>query len=308
MLDLDWDIPDDIVADGDEIELPTKPVQLAGQPTIEQCLEAGAQGVMVPNEVYHALPGISGSNLALLKESNRHLDKKHLFFMRTPALVFGSLLHTLVLEPDEVLDRFVVLPKFEGKVRTGVSIEEQRRQFYEANSGKEIIESDDFIRAERMARNVRGICGDIIEKGIKERSLFVDIDGLILKSRLDIDLEDVGDDFDLKSITLGLKEFSDSTIEYHIKKFGYHHSAAFRNIIRRALGKPVRDSYLIFCSTSPGHMVRVIKIRPLWIKEAEAEVRELLDDRRFYLESGFDREIVEIDDKAADRLRKLNEN
>jgi hypothetical protein len=295
MLDMEWDIPDDIVAAGDEIELPTKAVQLAGQPTIEQCLAAGAQGVMIPNEVYHALPGISGSNLALLKESNRHLDNKHLFFATTPALIFGSLVHTMVLEPDEVLDRYVVLPKFEGKVKSGQTIAEQQRQFYEANSEKEIIEQDDFVRAERMAANVRAICGDIIAAGIKERSLFVEVDGVILKSRLDIDLEDVGDDYDLKTITLGIKEFSDSTIEHHIKKFGYHHSAAFRNIIRRELGKPVRDSYLIFCSTGPGHMVRVIKMRPLWIREAESEVNDMLNARRFYLQTRIDNPIVEID-------------
>jgi hypothetical protein len=295
MLDVEWDIPDDLVAVDDEIELPTKPVQLVGQLTIEQCLAAGAKGVMIPNEVYHALPGISGSNLALLKESNRHLDNKHLFFSNTPALIFGSLVHTFVLEPDEVTDRYVVLPTFESKVKTGISIEEQKRQFYAANTEKTIIEKDVFTRAERMARNVRGICGDIIDKGIKERSFFVEIDGLILKSRLDIDLEDVGDDYDLKTITLGIKEFSDSTLEHHIKKFGYHHSAAFRNIIRRELGKPVRDSYLIFVNTGPGHMVRAIKMRPLWIREAEAEVNDMLNARRFYLQTRIDNPVVEID-------------
>jgi hypothetical protein len=295
MLDVEWDIPDDLVAVNDEIELPTKPVQLAGQPTIEDCLAAGAKGVMIPNEVYHALPGISGSNLALLKESNRHLDNKHLFFATTPALIFGSLVHTFVLEPDEVTDRYVVLPTFECKVKTGISIEEQKRQFYAANSEKTVIKKDVFARAERMARNVRAICGDIIAAGIKERSLFVEVDDLILKSRLDIDLEDVGDDFDLKTITLGIKEFSDSTLEHHIKKFGYHHSAAFRNIIRRELGKPVRDSYLIFVNTGPGHMVRVIKMRPLWIREAEAEVNDMLNARRFYLQTRIDNPVVEID-------------
>jgi hypothetical protein len=305
MLDLDWDIPDDIVSSSDEIELPTKAVQLAGQPTIEQCLAAGAQGVMIPNEVYHALPGISGSNLTLLKESNRHLDKKHLFFANTPALIFGSLVHTFVLEPKEVTDRYVVLPTFEGKVKTGISIEEQKRLFYKSNSEKTVIEKDVFARAERMAANVRAICGDIIAAGIKERSLFVEIDGLILKSRLDIDLEDMGDDYDLKTIMLGNKDFSDSVIEHHIKRFGYHHSAALRNIARRALNKPVRDNYLIFANSSPGHMVRVIKMKRDWIHEAEAEVHNLLEARRDYLTFGTDNSVSEIDDKTASRLREL---
>ena len=126
--------------------------------------------------------------------------------------------------------------------------EKQKKMLFTMqNKGKIVIDKDSFIKAERMARNVRAICGKTIDKGIKERSLFADIDGVICKCRLDIDIEDVGDDYDLKSITLGIKEFSDATLEAHIKKLKYHWSAAFRNIIRRSLGKPVRDSYLIFC-------------------------------------------------------------
>lgn len=305
MLNDDWSIPEDLSQDA-----PSDTQNI----TIEMCLSAGAKGVDIPNEIYHALPGISGSNLSLLAESNKHLDNKFLFNMGdSPALVNGTLLHTMVLEPDDVENRYCIMPEFELKAVSGVSKVQAARDFYEANADKIIIAEDDFKRIERMARNVRAICGDLIDTGIKERSLFVELDKdtvsddrkrLILKCRLDIDLEEVGDDYDLKSITLGIKEFSDATLEAHIKKFHYHWSAAFRNIIRRALGKPVRDSYLIFCSTGMGHMVRVIKIRPLWIKEAEEFVEELLDRRSWYLLTGQERKkVTEIDD----RYRKVIE-
>lgn len=297
-----WDIPSDL----QEVVSP-----LIDDTTIEigidECLAAGANGMMIPNEVYHKLPGISGSNLQLLAESNRHLDNRHLFFARTPALTFGTLLHTMVLEPDDVDKNYTVMPKFGTKAQTGISIEAATKQFLEDNADKTIIDAETYKKAERMARNVRAICGHIIDKGIKERSLFVDHKGLILKSRLDIDLEAEGDDYDLKSITLGIKEFSNAVLEQHIKKFKYHWSAAFRNIIRRELGKPVRDNYLIFCNTGPGHMVRVVKMRPVWIQEAEWQVEDLLNARRYYLSTRVDVPVAEIDDKAADRLRKLYE-
>lgn len=284
LLNDEWDIPDDIEQEVSEI-------------TIEQCLAAGAKGVDIPNEVYHALPGISGSNLALLAESNKHLDSKNLFNLGdSPALTFGTLLHTLVLEPNDVEPRYAVLPRFESKSKTGLTIVQSTKDFYQDNADKIIIEADSMNKAKRMATNVRAICGGIIDAGIKERSLFVEIDGLLLKCRLDIDIEEVGDDYDLKSISLGVKEFSDKNIEMHIKKLHYHWSAALRNIIRRALGKPVRDSYLIFCNTGMGNMVRVIKIAPEWIKEAEIEVNDMLDGRRFYLASKIDVPIIEIDD------------
>jgi hypothetical protein len=294
---VEWDIPEDIAPALEQIG--TTDI------TIEQCLAAGASGVLIPNETYHALDGISGSNLALLAESNKHLDNKRLFNLGdSPALVFGSLFHTLVLEPHDAENRYVVMPNFETKAVTGISIAESTRNFYTENSGKIIVTNDDMEKAKRMAINVRAIAGDIIDAGIKERSLFVEIDGLILKCRLDIDIEDEGDDYDLKSISLGMmKEFSNRTLEDHIKKLHYHWSAAFRNIIRRALGKPVRDSYLIFCNTGMGNMVRIIKIASEWVDLAEAEVSDMLEGRRFYLASNVDVPVIEI----TDRQIKYNE-
>ena len=284
----EWDIPEN----GD-----ISPVQSvdAQSLSIKFCLEAGSKGVDIPNDVYHRLPGISGSNLSLLAESNRHLDNKELFNLgESDALTFGSLVHTMVLEPHDVENNYCVMPSYDGRTTKG---KEAKKQFISENEGKIVIDKEDFQNADNMTRNVNAICGDVIEQAIKERSLFVEIDGLVLKSRLDADIEDVGDDYDLKTITLGTKEFSDFTLECHIKKLGYHRSAAFRNIVRRALGKPVRDSYLIFCNTGPGNMVRVIKMHPDWIAGAEYDVLELLDHRRFYLDSGVDRKATIIDDR-----------
>lgn len=268
----------------------------AEMPTLADCLAAGANGVEITNAHYHALPGISGSHYPLLAESNRHFDNRHLFALGdTPALTFGTLFHTLVLEPDTVESCYTVLPAFNGRTNEGKAA---KAAFIEANQHKTLVDQDTFKIANAMARNVRAICGEVIEAGIKERSLFVEIDKMVLKSRLDIDLEAVGDDYDLKSISLGVKDFSDSVLARHIKKLKYHWSAAHRNIVRRALGLPVQHSYLIFCNTGPGHMVRVIRIAPDWIKDAEIEVAALLAKRREYLIWHDDIDAVEIDDLA----------
>lgn len=275
-----WDIQPDIIE--------------SNEMSLDQCLAAGSNGVMISNENYHGIGGISGSNLTLLAESNKHLDNKRLFNLgESPALTFGTLLHTFVLEPHEIESNYAILPELNLRTNQG---KEDKQAFIEASKGKTVITLEDFEKARDMARNVIAVFGDVIDSGIKERSLFVDLDGLVLKSRLDIDVEEVGDDLDLKSITLGTKDFSNRSIEQHIKKFNYQRSAAFRNIIRRALGKPVRDSYLIFCDTGSGHMVRAIKMHPDWIKQAESEVNELLEDRRFYLSSGVDNKATLIDD------------
>lgn len=267
-------------------------LQLEAEPlSLQDCLNAGAQGVSISNEQYHALPGLSGSSLKWLAESNRHYDNRHLFNTESPSLNFGSLVHTLVLEPHDVFSRYVIQPKADLRTTAGKALVAE----FNANAGtKTVVTADDYQRADKMARNVRAIAGDIIDQGIKERSLFCEYEGLILKARLDIDIEKTGDDYDLKTITLGTKDFSDQTLERHIKKYGYHLAAALRNIVRRQLGKPVGKTCLIFVDTANGHQVRTIQIDPDWIEHAEYQVKELLLDRQFYLARHIDKPITVI--------------
>jgi len=250
------------------------------EPTIKECLALGATGAFISNDHYHSLDGISGSSLVYLAESNKHYDNRKLFAPQTNSLNFGSLVHTMVLEPNEIGSRYVVMPKFDRRTTSGKNKE---NEFIESIGNKIAVESEDYDRAQKMTTNVLAIAGDIVNKGIKERSLFCDYEGLILKCRIDIDYEETGDDYDLKTITLGTKDFSNRTLEAHIKKYLYHWAAALRNIVRRKLGKPVGGSYLIFVNTGPGHMVRIVQIDPAWIEQAEYFVKDLLTDRQFYL-------------------------
>ena len=295
----EWDIPDDISSDA--VYASDSGIKVIGDGVaIDEYLKAGKNGVDIPNEVYHRLPGISGSNLSLLAESNKHLDHKELFSLgETDALIFGTLVHALVLEPHTVENDYAVMPIYTAENKTESTIAKSKQVFKESNEGKIIIQKDDFEKAELMTRNVLAIYGDEISNGIKERSLFSDIDGLILKCRLDIELPN-GDDIDLKTITTGTKGFSDFTLESHIKKLNYHRSAAFRNIVRRSLGIKTGASYLLFVDSSIGNMVRLIQIHPDWVSDAEFYVTELLENRRFYLESGVDNRPFVIDDRYRD--------
>lgn len=263
---------------------------------LDTCLAAGANGINIPIETYHKLPGISGTRLKLLNESNVHFDNAQLFDPgSTDALVFGNLFHTATIEPHELENRYCEMPKYDLRTNAGKA---DKAAFIEENKDKEIVDEESLETAKKMARNVRAICGDMINRGIIERSLFVDYRGLILKCRIDIDLEDEGIDCDLKSITLGTRDFSNKTLEYVIKDYKYHWSAALRNIVRRLLGKPARENILVFCNTGPGNMVRVVKIADDWMHEAEQYVMELLNRRLYYLKTGDDVEISSIDDTS----------
>jgi len=287
MLD-EWNIP------GDSGSFDSSPSSISTELTIQQCLLAGSKGVDISNEHYHAkLPGISGSNLSLLAESNKHLDNKALFNLgESPALTFGTLLHTMVLEPHDIKNNYAIMPKFDGRTTKGKAA---KKKFTEESKNKIVIDNDDFETAQNMTRNVMAICGDIINKGVKEKSYFVRDGDLILKIRPDCYFTECGSEFDLKSITPKYMDMSDRALERHIISLGYHISAGYRNYVRKLMGMPTGDFYLLFVSTSPGCMVRNIRIADAWIEESEFYVKELLESRKFYLSTGLDKGVSVID-------------
>jgi len=256
--------------------------------TINDLLALGSCGASISNEKYHSLPGLSGSSLTLLEESPRHYENKALFKMDNQShFALGSCVHELVLEPH--MNSFTALPTFDGRTTQGKA---DKANWMANNEYKIVIPADDYDKAVKMARNVLSICGDIISKSICERSLFVEyLPNIILKCR--IDAQHGPDDLDVKTITPknGMDEWE---LKRHAEKHGYYKSAAIRNIVRESLGMPIRDSYLIFVSTSPGHMVKVRKINQIEIDAARVHVLNLIDQWKDYLDYGIDTQTKEI--------------
>ena len=260
--------------------------------TIEQCLAARENGVMIPNEHYHRLDGISGSQLPLLEESNKHYDNRHKFSPGDAShFDLGTHVHSLALEG---VNNAAVMPKFESKAVCGVLIKEQKQEFLGDNNGKLIIAQDDYDKSLRMAENVRAIAGDIIHGGIIELSIFAQYstEPVIIKCRIDCQHGD--DDYDLKTITPKSSNLSELELKRHCEHYGYYKSAALRNIVRRTLGINIGDSYLIFVSTSPGHMVKIRRLRPEIIAEHEDYIHDLLLQRRRYLKNLRDLDIKDL--------------
>jgi len=261
--------------------------------SLDDCLRAGKDGVDITNEQYHTMKGISGSNLALLAESNKHLDNKNLFDLGdSDALTFGTLVHTSVLEHHNLASEFVISEHFNLRTNQGKA---DKAAFEEANTDKIIVTKDSFDKAQDMARNVIAICGDIINNGIKERSYFVKDDELLLKIRPDCYCQKTGQEWDLKTITPKHCDMSDHALERHILNMGYNISAGYRNYVRKLLGMPTGQFNLIFVATTPGHMVRNIRMADAWIEESEWYVKEMLANRKWYLGTGIDKGVSVID-------------
>ena len=108
------------------------------------------------NDEYHSRPEFSSSQMKdvlrscahfysnnIIKENERE-SKKH--------LDFGTLAHTLFLEPEQFENEFIVGPKFDRRTKAG----KEEAAVWEANNiGKIIIDQDQLDGALRIAENLR---------------------------------------------------------------------------------------------------------------------------------------------------------
>lgn len=143
------------------------------------------------NDEYHACPEFSSSQLKdilrssahfysnnILKENERE-TKKH--------LDFGTLAHTLFLEPEQFEHEFIVGPKFDRRTKAG---KEEAASWEAANQGKIIIDQEMLDGANRIANNLRKLSSYKLMQdnyGMAEASIFFTdpVYGLHLRVRPD---------------------------------------------------------------------------------------------------------------------------
>jgi hypothetical protein len=228
---------------------------------------------------YHAAPGISSSNLALLSESALHLDNKDLFKNESEAFNFGSLVHSLVLEPHKTMDEFIVMPSLDGRTKEGKAA---KAEFESMAEGKVIVSAGDFTTAERMASNVLAIAGGLFQNGVAEHSFFADDDDLLIKARPDYYIEQAGVLVDVKT-TSDISEFG---IRKSITNYRYHWSASWYMRVLNTLSLPAKKFIFVFVDKAAPHMVKIRELTPNTLESAHYEIESMLDKYRAFKATG----------------------
>lgn len=197
------------------------------------------------NNSYHNLcDGVSKSQLDLINKSPAHY-KWALENARkiTPAMQKGSLIHTLVLEPDNLTREYLVLPE-DMKVRRGKKYEE----YIEGNEDKIIITDAQMEEAFAITEAVKNnhVALNLIENADAiESSVFVeDFGGLMLKCRPDII---VGTSiYDLKTTS----NASEKSFSQAARTYRYHVQAAYYLDVCREAGLDVDTFGFIVVDTA----------------------------------------------------------
>ena len=108
------------------------------------------------NDEYHACPEFSSSQLKDMNRSAAHFYvnsiTKEAKKEASSAMNFGTLVHTMFLEPHLFNDEFVIAPKFDKRTKDGKA---EALAWEQANEGKMLVSEEDVENSTRMAENLR---------------------------------------------------------------------------------------------------------------------------------------------------------
>lgn len=204
----------------------------------------------LPFEKYRELDGINKSTLDLIDKSpamvlwskNCPEDKE-----KNNAGVFGNAFHTLILEPDEFEDRYVVAPKVDKRTKAGKA----EYELFKAESvGKILLEQKEMHQLKLMQGSVvaHPEARRLIDVAQTEVTFHCNRGKYWTKSRHDGLIKSAGVSFDLKTLDIGNKDFADAwghsveTRRYDVQEAHYREDYAFE------FGEELKAFYFIVVS------------------------------------------------------------
>lgn len=237
---------------------------------------------------YNQHEGIRRSDLWKVRES----PEKYLWAIGhpeppTPALVFGTMVHKMLLQPLTFSDEYAVAPNMDRRTKDG---KEAWQRFAEENAGKTIVSAADFDQADDMVNAV--MSHPIAQKllgGKAEMPIFwTDEDtGELIKCRLDMLTEWEG-----RPVVVDYKTaMSAQTDQFNhaIFKHGYALQAyMYTEAVMHELHLTERPDFIfIVQEKKPPYAVNVIKVSEEVMTNGMDTFRELIGILHQCLETGY---------------------
>lgn len=187
----------------------------------------------------------------------------------TPALIFGKLFHTMVLEPHKVEKLYWILDVTKrpekDKSMASAKNKEWKAEQYAKNEGKTLVTSEDIANAEGMQKSVMEQAGDFITNAKQfEREIHWNKRGVKMKGYIDGDHPDYM--FDLKTAL-------DAEPDAWMRKAFYDYKSDMQAAIYldgdgRGIYNGEKEFYFIVVEKRPPYLCSIIKVSPERIKDA----------------------------------------
>lgn len=180
----------------------------------------------IPAVDYHAIEALSASAAKLLLRSPAHYwAAKHNPREPSTAMKRGTLVHSLILEPEKFEKEFAVAPKFDRRTTIG---KQAAADFEQANAGKIIVDEDQYELAKRVSAAVHERVD--LSAGEAEVTMLSELYGVPCKAR--IDLLKGSTIYDIKTCQdAGPEAFSRQIAQFKYHLQAAHYAALYKEIV-----------------------------------------------------------------------------
>ncbi|MBO7436046.1 PD-(D/E)XK nuclease-like domain-containing protein [bacterium] len=229
---------------------------------------------------YRAREGISRSELWRLNPDNGGTPEKFRWAQEhpeepTPALIFGRLVHKLLLEPDGFDADFAI---WAGKEKRSKAGKEAYDVFCENKGERQEVSSGDYMKAADMIRTAKEapFVAALLSGAEREKPLFWTdaMTGEVCKVRLDA-LTEIGG----VPVIVDYKTAQDASLDgftRHAIKYGYDFQAGmYCEAVEITTGKAPRFVFIVQEKEAP-YAVNIVEADELFIQRGKDKFRELL--------------------------------
>lgn len=236
------------------------------------------------NAQYHSDKAwISSTSLKLLLQNPADFYNKHIlgtYFDSIPeqVAVEGTLAHTLILEPNKFDEEFILFDEFR---KAGKVYEEFKLQ----NPGKYIVSKPQLMKVKRWVEAYKQLpeATSLLESGIAEQSLCINIMGVPVKVRADWLNPDVGYIADVKTSSMPTDVDS---FKHVVERYSYDLSAALYMLaFEEYYKRPFKDFYFIVLGKKD-NSCQVFRLSDKTREQGTNRVYEALRTYKKCLESG----------------------
>jgi len=210
----------------------------------------------LPNNDYHAAPGVSKSGLDLVAKCPAMYKRRYIDGIAsdpTPAMILGSAVHTATLEPDKFDAEYACAPEINRRTKAGKA---EWEQFQADNEGKTVLSATDHATAMAMAEAVKKhpVAGNILANGEAEASIFH-------RDERTAELVKVRPDWMIEDCLVDLKTTQDGSKDAFARacaNFRYHVQAAMYNdVVTAQTGRIINNFIFIVVERNEPYNVSV---------------------------------------------------
>jgi len=234
------------------------------------------------NAEYRKIEAISNSDLSYIETNPYLYALKHRPQIESKALDFGTLIHSLTLEPEKFKDEYAV-EDFEGCElnKNSKAYKEARAKWLESIKDKTIVSKSDYEKALILSERARKLIEPL--NGKAEQSFVANWNEQIkVKCRPDF-LTDDGLLIDLKTTSTDI--INDYLLAKTIYDRKYHRQLAFYKMVLELCNIEVKECILIFANTS-NLWVRGVRVSQEDIQRGHNDAIQILDRYNSILRNG----------------------